>query len=200
MRLFYLGWPISQTVSAKFSDESRDPEVHGICHAPSGKSRTLSAESFLEMASKRFPLPWSAYVRLLSVKNEKACAFYETEALRGGWSVRQLDRQINSQFYERTSLSKNKATMLKKAEKALPEDIDTPGRKKSRIRMYWSFSGLKTNTRRRTSKRRSSATWRPSCWSLVVASVSLAGRNGCESETSGIAWIWSSFTENCAAW
>ena len=126
MRLFYLGWPISQTVSAKFSDESRDPEVHGICHAPSGKSRTLSAESFLEMASKRFPLPWSAYVRLLSVKNEKARAFYETEALRGGWSVGQLDRQINSQFYERTALSKNKATMLKKGEKVLPEDIDTP--------------------------------------------------------------------------
>jgi predicted nuclease of restriction endonuclease-like (RecB) superfamily len=37
-------------------------------------------------------------VRLLSVKNEQARKFYETEALRGGWSVRQLDRQINSLF------------------------------------------------------------------------------------------------------
>jgi len=126
MRLFYLGWPISQTLSAKFSDESRDPEVHGICQTPSGKSQILSAESFLEMASERFPLPWSAYVRLLSVKNENARVFYETEALRGGWSVRQLDRQINSQFYERTALSKNKTAMLKKGEKALPEDIVTP--------------------------------------------------------------------------
>jgi len=44
-----------------------------------------------------FPLPWSAYVRLLSLKNDDARHFYETEALRGGWSVRQLDRQINSQ-------------------------------------------------------------------------------------------------------
>jgi len=51
-------------------------------------------------------------VRLLSVKNELARRFYETEALRGGWSVRQLDRQINAQFYERTALSRNKATML----------------------------------------------------------------------------------------
>jgi len=48
-----------------------------------------------------FKLPWSAYVRLLSVKNPNARAFYETEALRSGWSVRQLDRQISSQFYER---------------------------------------------------------------------------------------------------
>ena len=53
-----------------------------------------------------------AYVRLLSVKNTSAREFYGTEALRGGWSVRQLDRQINSQFYERTALSKNKAAML----------------------------------------------------------------------------------------
>ena len=126
MRLFYLGWPISQTLSAKFSDESRDPEIHRICQTPSGKSQMPSAESFLETASKRFPLPWSAYVRLLSVKNKNARAFYQTEALRGSWSVRQLDRQINSQFYERTALSKNKAAILKKGEKALPEDIVTP--------------------------------------------------------------------------
>ena len=73
-----------------------------------------------------FPLPWSAYVSLLAVKNEHARSFYETEALRGGWSVRQLDRQIDSQFYERTALSKNKAAMLKKGAKAKAEDITTP--------------------------------------------------------------------------
>jgi hypothetical protein len=33
-------------------------------------------------------------------------------AFRSGWSVRQLDRQIASQFHERLSLSKNKATMV----------------------------------------------------------------------------------------
>ena len=60
------------------------------------------------------------------MKNENARRFYETEALRGGWSVRQLDRQINSQFYERTALSKNKAAMLTKGQKALPEDRVLP--------------------------------------------------------------------------
>jgi hypothetical protein len=34
-------------------------------------------------------------------------AFYEAESLRGGWTVRQLDRQIGTQFYERTLLSRN---------------------------------------------------------------------------------------------
>jgi len=61
-----------------------------------------------------FPLPWSHYVRLLSVKNESAREFYHAEALRGGWSVRQLDRQIASQFYERTAVSRNKDAMLRK--------------------------------------------------------------------------------------
>ena len=46
--------------------------------------------------------------------NLKARAFYEQEALRGGWSVRQLDRQISTLFYERLLLSRKKAAMLKR--------------------------------------------------------------------------------------
>lgn len=61
--------------------------------------QTASAEFSLRDLAAYFPLPWSAYVRLLSVKNEQARKFYEAEALRGGWAVRQLDRQIDSQFY-----------------------------------------------------------------------------------------------------
>jgi len=72
------------------------------------------------------PLPWSHYVRLLSVDNATARAFYETEALRGGWTVRQLERQIDTQFYERTALSKNKRKLLTEGAKALPEDATTP--------------------------------------------------------------------------
>ena len=55
--------------------------------------------------------PWSHYARLLAVRSEHARSFYETEALRGGWSIRQLARQIDAQFYERTALSRNKAKM-----------------------------------------------------------------------------------------
>jgi len=62
----------------------------------------------------------------MAVKSEQARGFYESEALRGGWSVGQLDRQIGSQFYERTALSRNKAAMLRKGSEARPEDAVTP--------------------------------------------------------------------------
>ena len=78
----------------------------------SRKSAALQSIPSLNKLSVRFALPWSAYVRLLSLKSKQARAFYEQEALRGGWSVRQLNRQIESQFYERTAVSKNKAAML----------------------------------------------------------------------------------------
>lgn len=109
MRAFYLAFP-------------------RIIQTPSGLSphseiiQTVSGQSALKTIATRFPLPWSDYVLLLSVQNPEARAFYEDEALRGGWSVRQLSRQINSQFYERTALSRNKASMLKRGAIPKPED------------------------------------------------------------------------------
>ena len=38
-----------------------------------------------------FPLSWSQYVRLMSVTDLTARAFYEVEAIRGGWSVRRRE-------------------------------------------------------------------------------------------------------------
>ena len=125
MRLFYLSYPseqIQQTVSGELAQSPQQ----AICQTASGKSETTSTEVRLGKLLPAFPLPWSAYVRLLSVKNTRAREFYEAEALRGGWSVRQLDRQINSQFYERTALSKNKAAMLTRGQKARPEDAVLP--------------------------------------------------------------------------
>lgn len=83
---------------------------------------TLSIESQPPLAevAKAFPLPWSHYVLLLKARSPEAREFYHTEALRGGWSVRQLDRQMNSLFYERMALSKNKAALLKSGAKAKP--------------------------------------------------------------------------------
>lgn len=129
MRAFHLAWPtdrMERTLPAASS-------APGILQTPSGESAdqaivpTLSG-GFLSLVTlaRAFPLSWSAYVRLLAVKNESARRFYETEALRGGWSVRQLDRQIQSQFYERTALSRNKAAMLTKGARARSEDVVTP--------------------------------------------------------------------------
>jgi len=62
--------------------------------------------------------------------------------LRGGWSVRQLDRQINSLFYERTALSRNKAKMLTKGAVAKREDAITP-EKEIKDPYVLEFLGLK---------------------------------------------------------
>ena len=97
-----------------------------LAYPRSAISQTLSGKLGISELAQVFTLPWSAYVRLLSVKDIHARQFYEAEALRGGWSVRQLDRQINSQFYERTALSKNKAAMLMKGTVPKPEDAVTP--------------------------------------------------------------------------
>ena len=125
MRSFYMAYQgIFQTPSGK-SDSLIPSNGLQNFQTASGISELLNFQEVQSVASC-FPLPWSAYVRLLGVKNEHARTFYETEALRGGWSVRELYRQINSQFYERTALSRNKAAMLSKGEKALPEDRVNP--------------------------------------------------------------------------
>lgn len=129
MRRFYLAYKgrmISETPSRK---------------SGARKSETVSRKSALP-APDLFPLPWSHYVRLLSVEDPQARAFYEAEALRGGWSVRQLDRQISTLFYQRTVLSRDKAAMRRRADGALPgedgsveDDIKDP--------LVLEFLGLK---------------------------------------------------------
>ena len=104
MRTFYLGWEIWQTPSAKFEASVIYPALSdgGKIEPPSGKSeivQTPSAKLELTAFPGIFPLSWSLYVRLLSVEKPHARAFYESEAIRGGWSVRQLDRQISTQFF-----------------------------------------------------------------------------------------------------
>ena len=116
MRRFFLTWP-TKRIFQTLSEKSLTPmSINDI---------GVSSSSIPALANQ-FPLPWSAYVRLISIKNPDARIFYETEALRSGWSIRQLDRQIGSQFYERMALSQNKAAMLEKAKNSEPSDLVTP--------------------------------------------------------------------------
>lgn len=61
----------------------------------------------------RRELSWTHYRLLMRVEKENAREFYMTEAIEGNWSTRQLARQINSLFFERTLMSKDKKGMLK---------------------------------------------------------------------------------------
>jgi len=130
IRKFYLTWPEGGSIGQTASDQSASPRIDPSSdekgQTVSGLSKGGLGLARLRKLAGRFPLPWSHYVRLLSVSNGEARKFYETEALRCGWSVRQLDRQISSQFYERTALSRNKISMLKKAGKIEDGDLVTP--------------------------------------------------------------------------
>src|SRR5204863_7614075 len=105
---------ISQTPSAKFAARVRLPSDGHSNPGPVFEiSQTLSAKSPPPRGQPFpvavFPLSWSKYVRLMSVKSVAARAFYEAEAIRGDWSVRQLDRQISTQYFERTAHSRQRA-------------------------------------------------------------------------------------------
>jgi predicted nuclease of restriction endonuclease-like (RecB) superfamily len=118
---------LSADLTARFGrgfsvDNLETMRVFFLAYPPAAISETTSRKTDLAELAGRFRLSWSHYVLLVRTRSEYARAFYETEALRGGWTVRQLRRQIDSQFYERTALSRNKVAMLRKGAVAKPED------------------------------------------------------------------------------
>ncbi|CAB4051861.1 PDDEXK nuclease domain-containing protein [Paraburkholderia phenoliruptrix] len=119
MRLFYQSYPAGD-ISESVIRKSRT-------RASRANSESLVRNFSLQQLAERFPLSWTHYVRLMRrTRSPEERAFYEAEALRGGWSVRQLERQIGSQFYTRTLMSKDKRAMLEKGTVAKPGDTVTP--------------------------------------------------------------------------
>ncbi len=154
MRAFYLAYrSIVQTPSAQLGKVRTPSAQLGKVRTPSAQSVSAAAQTSLPASkkagggrgsrkinpaphdepsadhltqlTKTFPLPWSHYVRLLNLKSEAARRFYETEALQGGWSYRELNRQISTQLYERLALSRNKLAVLKKARETGKGQIET---------------------------------------------------------------------------
>ncbi len=83
--------------------------------------------SLIASFSKMFPLSWSHYRLLMRINEPLQREFYEVECIRGSWSVRQLDRQIQSMLYERTALSRLPEKTIEKQLKELKEkDKMTP--------------------------------------------------------------------------
>ena len=150
MRLFYTSYSpaqISETASRKLlptaADISESPiRKSSAALVPMNSESVIRKFTFMEW-SKVFPLSWTHYVHLLRrSRSPEARAFYETEALRGGWSVRQLDRQMSTLFYERTALSRNKAAMLRKGARPHPSDRVTP-EEEIKHPLVLEFLGLK---------------------------------------------------------
>jgi DUF1016 N-terminal domain len=60
-------------------------------------------------------LSWTHFIELIRIDDPLKRAFYQVECLQGNWSIRQLQRQIGSLLYERTGLSTDKESVIRRA-------------------------------------------------------------------------------------
>lgn len=88
----------------------------------------------------RSQLNWTQYRLLIRIDNKDKRGYYIEEACKNNWSARQLERQINSQLYERLLLSADKEKVL-----AIAKGEATPEQPKDIIKdpMILEFLGLK---------------------------------------------------------
>lgn len=96
---------ISATVLPKLQDTSMKPDFGNTA----AEIQTRSTEPH------KFVLSWSHYLILMRIKDANARSFYEIECAKQNWSIRWLQRQVNSSLYERLALSKDKDEVIRLA-------------------------------------------------------------------------------------
>jgi len=100
----------------------------------SGKNtKSHALRGFSEPDSKilyalRRELTWTHYRLLMRVENKTARDYYINEAANQNWSTRQLERNINSFYYERTLSTRNKKLLPKQPRQA--QQISAPNLQK----------------------------------------------------------------------
>ncbi len=78
---------------------------------------------FPNTSALRTQFSWTHYKTLLSIDNQDKRAFYIAETVKNNWTARQLERQVNSQLFERLLLSNDVQSVLAVArEEKLPSD------------------------------------------------------------------------------
>lgn len=104
-RQFYLTYPqIWQTVSAKF--KSIAIENTNIVVNDSHTHLMLPVETLINTLS------FSHFIELLRLDSELKRRFYEIEAVKNAWKVRELERAIDTLLFERTGLSTDKVGVI----------------------------------------------------------------------------------------
>ena len=72
-------------------------------------------------------MSWSHYIKLSRISNPDERKFYEIEAVKNNWSLRELERQFDSALYKRLSLSRDKDKVLELSQKGQiiekPQDL-----------------------------------------------------------------------------
>lgn len=114
MRSFYQIYGKSSTVLSKFENKTSQTPSDDL-----EKQQTLSAESVSKKPSQNLNLSWSHYLKLMRIDDEDERSFYEIEAFKNNWSVRELRRQFDSALYTRLALSRSKEKIKELSEKGL---------------------------------------------------------------------------------
>lgn len=124
---FYLSYQDRMKIPHPTGGESNDLQ---ILH-PSG--RELAGETLKsyptgsEFKNGFLPqLSWSHYRALMRVAKPDARDFYEREAVECGWSKAQLERQIQTSYYERILKNKGHAGLLPANRERLPGEALSP--------------------------------------------------------------------------
>jgi len=112
MRQFFLSYPHGSRLPAELGGPGKRSALPSVLR-PSRKRSALPSE-LVSGVDRLFPssLGWTHYALLMRVSNPTARAFYEIEAVREGWSSRELERQIASLLFERLARSRNKDKAL----------------------------------------------------------------------------------------
>lgn len=87
-------------------------------------------------------LSWSHFRMLMRVKNTQARAWYADEAANQSWSVRALDRQISTLFYERLLGSQDKEGVKAEARALIARDVPSSPRDFIRDPYVLEFLGM----------------------------------------------------------
>lgn len=83
-------------------------------------------QRFPILSALRRELTWSHYKALIRVENEAARAYYLTETADQNWSTRALERQINSLYFERLLMSRDKTPVIEEMQQRTEHLAATP--------------------------------------------------------------------------
>lgn len=109
---FYRTYPqIAPTVSAQF--EEALPHFDFV----NEKVPTMSAQSQITPKMLLSNISYSMFKLLVEINEDLKRNFYESECIKGNWTVRELKRQIDSLYFERLGLSFDKKQLLEATEK-----------------------------------------------------------------------------------
>ena len=117
-RQFYLVYPgIWQTPSAKSLQSLIPYSIRQTLPAKSQIASTASSQLGIPASELIQKLSFSHFAELIGVADDTKRAFYEIECIRSNWSIRELQRQIGSLYYERSGLSKDKTKLAELTQK-----------------------------------------------------------------------------------